>query len=38
MSEYANALLAYWDGKCRGTKNMTELAKEKGLKVGVKLV
>ena len=37
MAEYANALLAYWDGKSRGTKNMIELAKEKGLKVGVKV-
>ena len=38
MAEYANALLAYWDGKCRGTKNIIELVKEKGLKVGVKQV
>lgn len=37
MAEYADALLAYWDGKSRGTKNMIELAKENGLKVGVKL-
>lgn len=37
MAKYADALLAYWDGKSRGTKNMIELAKANGLKVGVKL-
>lgn len=37
MAEYANALLAFWDGNSRGTKNMIELARKKGLKVGVKL-
>lgn len=37
MAEYANALLAYWDGKSRGTKNMIDIAKDKGLKVGVKV-
>ena len=37
MAEYADALLAYWDGKSRGTKNMIELAKDKGLKIGVKI-
>lgn len=37
MAEYADALLAYWDGKSRGTKNMIELARGKGLKIGVKL-
>lgn len=37
MAEYANALLAYWDGESKGTKNMIELAKEKGLKVGIKI-
>lgn len=37
MAEYADALLAYWDGKSRGTKNMIELAREKGLKIKVKL-
>ena len=35
MARYADALLAYWDGESRGTKNMIELAKEHGLKVGV---
>lgn len=35
MAEYADALLAYWDGKSRGTKNMIDLAKANGLKIGV---
>ena len=37
MAEYADALLAYWDGESKGTKNMIEEAKERGLKVGIKL-
>lgn len=37
MAEYADALLAYWDGHSRGTRNMIELAKEYGLKIGVKI-
>ena len=37
MAEYANALIAMWDGKSIGTKNMIDIAKEKGLKVGIKL-
>ena len=37
MAEYADALLAYWDGASRGTKMMIDLAHEHGLKVGVKL-
>ena len=37
MAEYADALLVYWDGKSRGTKNMIEEAKARGLKIGVKL-
>lgn len=35
MAKYADALLSYWDGKSKGTKNMIELAKANGLKVGV---
>lgn len=38
MAEYADALLAYWDGKSSGTRNMIEIARELGLKVGVKIV
>lgn len=36
MAEYADALLAYWDGKSRGTKNMIDEAQRRGLKVGIK--
>lgn len=35
MAEYADALLACWDGKSRGTKHMIDLAREHGLKVFV---
>lgn len=36
MAENADALIAYWDGESRGTKNMIEEAKKRGLKVAVK--
>lgn len=35
MAEYADALIAFWDGKSRGTKHMIEVAKEKGLLIRV---
>lgn len=35
MAEVADALIAFWDGKSRGTKSMIELANKKGLKVSV---
>lgn len=35
MAEYADALIAFWDGKSKGTKNMIEEAKKRGLKVRV---
>lgn len=35
MAEYADALIAFWDGKSKGTKHMIDIAKEKGLKVRV---
>lgn len=35
MAEYADALVAFWDGKSRGTKNMIELANEANLKIRV---
>ena len=35
MAGYADALIAVWDGKSRGTKNMIELARKNGLKVYV---
>ena len=31
MANYANTLVAFWDGKSRGTKNMIDLAKCRGL-------
>ena len=37
MAEYADALLAYWDGKSRGTKNMIEEARARDLKISIKL-
>lgn len=35
MAKYADALVAIWDGKSRGTSNMINEAKELGLKVVV---
>lgn len=35
MANYAEALIAVWDGESRGTKNMIETATKKGLKVFV---
>lgn len=35
MAEYADALVAFWDGKSRGTANMIEQARRKGLDVRV---
>ena len=36
MAEYADALLAYWNGESRGTANMIEEARARGLKIGIK--
>jgi hypothetical protein len=36
MSENADALIAIWDGKSRGTRNMIETATKRGLLVFVK--
>jgi hypothetical protein len=33
MANRADALIAVWDGKSKGTKNMIDTANEKGLKV-----
>ena len=38
MAENADALVAIWDGKSRGTKNMIETARKKGLRVYVKVI
>ncbi len=35
MAEYADGLIAFWDGKSRGTKHMIDIANNKGLKVRV---
>ncbi|PHS51899.1 MAG: hypothetical protein COB01_08845 [Lutibacter sp.] len=32
MANYADALIAFWDGKSKGTKHMIELAKQYGVK------
>lgn len=33
MGDYADALIALWDGQSRGTKHMIDYATKKGLKV-----
>lgn len=38
MAKYADALVAVWDGKSRGTKNMIDLARQYGLKVFVETI
>jgi len=35
MAEYADALLAFWDGESKGTNHMINLAKKNGLHVSV---
>ena len=35
MANYADALIAFWDGKSRGTKNMIELAKQNNIEVKI---
>ena len=35
MADYADGLLAFWDGTGRGTKQMIQSARERGLKVKV---
>jgi len=35
MAKYADALVAIWDGKSRGTKNMIEEAKRKNLEIHI---
>lgn len=38
MADYADALIAIWDGESRGTKNMIEEATKRGLRVFVKRI
>jgi hypothetical protein len=35
MAEYADALIAFWDGESKGTKHMIDLADSKGLEIYV---
>lgn len=35
MAEYAEGLIAFWDGESKGTKHMIDTAKSKGLEVYV---
>lgn len=35
MAKYGETLIAFWDGKSKGTKHMIDTAKERGLKVKV---
>ena len=35
MADYGDILLAFWDGKSKGTKHMIDLATKKGLEVRV---
>lgn len=36
MAQNADALIAFWDGKSRGTKNMIKLAHKYGLQLRIK--
>ena len=38
MAEYADALIALWDGKSKGTENMISEAQKRGLKVYIHLI
>jgi hypothetical protein len=38
MAQYADALVAIWDGYSRGTSHMIDLAKQLGLKVHVEII
>jgi hypothetical protein len=35
MAEYADALIAFWDGESKGTKHMIDLATQRNLKVKI---
>ena len=35
MANYADVLIAFWDGKSRGTKNMIDLAKNADFKIWI---
>lgn len=35
MADYADSLIAFWDGESKGTNHMINLARDKGLKVRI---
>jgi hypothetical protein len=35
MAKFSDALIAFWDGKSRGTRHMIDLAKKHGLRVRI---
>jgi hypothetical protein len=35
MAEFADALIAFWDGKSHGTKHMIDIATDKGMQIKV---
>ena len=38
MADYADALIAFWDGRSSGTRDMIRRAEEKGLRVEIHLI
>jgi hypothetical protein len=38
MAKYADALIMFWDGKSRGSRNMIEQAMREGLRVHVEVI
>lgn len=38
MAQYADALVAFWDGLSPGTRSMIDLAKGRGLKVHIEVI
>lgn len=38
MADYAEALIAIWDGQSKGTKHMIDLAKKKNLIIHVEII
>jgi len=38
MANYADALIAIWDGSSKGTKHMIDIAKKQGLKIFIHVI
>lgn len=38
MADYADALVAFWDGESPGTRNMIEEAQKRGLKIHIQRI